>query len=39
LGEAMGKFQRFLDAHNDLKKQLEDMNRDNETLRESKSKA
>jgi hypothetical protein len=39
LGEAMGKFQRFLDAHNDLKKQLEDMTRDNDTLRDSKAKA
>lgn len=39
LGEAMTKFQRFLDAHNDLKRQLEDYKSENEMLREAKAKA
>jgi chromosome segregation ATPase len=39
LGEAMTKFQRFLDAHNDLKRQLEDMRNENDLLREARSKA
>jgi len=35
----MNKFQRFLDAHNDLKKQLEDVKNENEMLRQAKAKA
>lgn len=39
LGEAMTKFQRFLDAHSDLKRQMEDMKSENELLREARSNA
>ena len=39
LGEAMAKFQRFLDAHNDLKRQLSESRNENEMLREAKASA
>lgn len=32
----MTKFERFLDAHNDLKRQLSDLNRENEKNLDSK---
>lgn len=37
-GDAMNKFQKFLDAHNDLKRQLENANRENERLRDLRDK-
>jgi len=35
----MTKFQRFLDAHNDLKRQLDDYKSENQMLRDAKAKA